>query len=200
MKLQQWKFEKVLSGVLSAALVLTGAPLGAATIQECAAGKPTSASQTWNFKSEADNLFQQLETRARQTMDRADQLRSMARNPDTDWQIHAGQLQQVKMQVNDTAEKLCRLETIRRVLAPWQQKTVDQIARQVQLMADNAQDAIAFLDANRGQLWSPTYGKYLSNVYNQAQDMTRSTENAVEYAEVQQQYNHLQKEIGVTKS
>jgi hypothetical protein len=194
------RFKQLASGCLSAALVLTGAPLGAVTVHECAAGAPTAKSYTWNFQNEANNLFQELQSNAQQAMNTAETLRSMSRSNEVSWMIQADSLHQLKMEVNDAGQKLCRLETIRRVLPTWQQKAVDKIGAQVRLMADNTQDAIAFLDAHQGELWSPTYTDYLDNSYNEAKRMTQSTENVVAYAGVLRQYKGLRNDLGLAKS
>ena len=62
--------------------------------------------------------------------------------PNVTWDAHADELEYLKSEINDIGAKLCRLQTIRRVVAPWQQNVIDQIATDTQLMADNAQDAI----------------------------------------------------------
>jgi hypothetical protein len=48
--------------------------------------------------------------------------------------------------------KLCRLETIRMAVAPWQQAEIDRIATRGGLMADNTEDAIHFLNAHQNGL------------------------------------------------
>jgi len=185
---------------MSAALVLTTVPLGAMTVQECTAGAPTAESYTWNFQKEADNLFQELQANAQQAMDTADTLQSFSRNAEVSWTTHADYLRKLKTEVNDASQKLCRLETIQRVLPAWQQKAIKRIRTQVQLMADNTEGAIAFLDSNRGQLWSPTYDNYLNNSYSEAKQMNQSTENVVEYANVLHQYKDLRNDLGIAKS
>jgi len=197
---QVMRFKQLASGCMSAALVLTTVPLGAMTVQECTAGAPTAESYTWNFQKEADNLFQELQANAQQAMDTADTLQSFSRNAEVSWTTHADYLRKLKTEVNDASQKLCGLETIQRVLPAWQQKAINRIRTQVQLMADKTEDAIAFLDSNRGQLWTPTYDNYLNNSYNEAKQMNQSTENVVEYANVLHQYKDLRNDLGIAKS
>jgi len=93
-----------------------------------------------------------------------------------------------------------RLEAIRGQVAPWQQGVIDRIAQEVVLMADNTQDAIVFGGGHKGELWSPTYQKYASNLYNEARALTNSVEQAVDYAQVTKEYQTLTHELGVRKS
>ena len=54
-------------------------------------------------------------------------LQSFARDPHMTWDAHADELEYLKSEINDIGAKLCRLQTIRRVVAPWQQNEIDQI-------------------------------------------------------------------------
>jgi hypothetical protein len=94
-------------------------------------------------------------------------------------------------------KKLCRLETIRRVVAPWQQETIERIASQLPLMADNTAAAIEYVNAHQQDLVNPTYQRYADNLYSEATDLTQSAGNAVEYAKVLGEYHRLRNEVGV---
>lgn len=178
-------------------------PAGSATaaMHECITGRPTAASYTWNFRQEANNIFDDVQLNALQARYHAEQLQSFEFHPYLSWQSYADQLTQVKSAVNDMGDLLCRLETIRRVVAPWQQRTIDRIATAVRLMADNTQDAIWYGRSNQQTLWSSlTYQKYVNNIYNEAQSLTQSVGNAVEYGKVGPQYQELKKDIGMKAS
>ena len=130
----------------------------------------------------------------------ADKLQSFARDPDLDWQTHASQLEDLKYEINDMGAKLCRLETIRRVVAPWQQGEIDRIGTSVRLMADNTEDAIAFGDSKPRDLWLAPYQKYVTNLYREADALTHSIRNAVEFASTSKEYQELRQELGVRAS
>src|SRR5215469_14824806 len=168
-----------------------------ATVHECVPGSPTAASYTWDFKAEANSIFQDLETLARQTRDDADQFQTYSRDQAVSWEIQSDQLNILKHEVNDMGTRLCRLETIRRVLEPWQQTEVDRIAQEVQLMADNTQDAIVYLGGHEQDLWAPTYQKYANNLYKEAAALTQSLNDAVTYASVSTEYQDLRHKLGV---
>jgi hypothetical protein len=189
---------------ISVLMTASTVPVAAATANECATkcvpGKPTAASYLWNFKGEANAIFKDVQADARRALSRADRLQSFTEDPHLDWETHASQLQDLKGDINELGTKLCRLETIRRVLAPWQQREVDEIATALQLMADNAQDAIVFVNDKPDRLWVPAYRNYLSNLYTEADNLAHSAENAVAYANVSKEYRDLQLRLGVHAS
>jgi hypothetical protein len=184
------------SSGICAAMVVSVMPAAAGSENQCPAGETTAASYTWNFGSEANTIFKDVQADAQQALYHADELQSFAGDPNLDWQTHAGQLEDLKYEINDIGAKLCRLETIRRVVAPWQQKVIDQIANDTQLMADNAQDAIVFGNAKPKDLWVATYRKYLDNLDQEANALTHSVRNAVEYASVSKEYQELRNDLG----
>jgi hypothetical protein len=167
-----------------------------AVVHECVPGSPTAASYTWDFKAEANSIFQDLEALARQTSNDADQFETYDRGNGMSL-VQADQLDILKQEVNDMGAKLCRLESIRRVLAPWQQTEVDRIAQEVQLMADNTQDAIVYLNGHEEELWVPTYKKYATNLYKEAGALTESLSEAVTYASVSKEYQDLRHKLAV---
>ena len=173
------------------------APGMGASVHECVPGSLTAASYTWDFKAEANSIFQDLETLARQTRDDADQFQTYSRDQAVSWEIQSDQLNILKHEVNDMGARLCRLETIRRVLEPWQQAEVDRIAQQVQLIADNTADAIVYLASHEHDLWVPTYQKYANQLYKEARSLTQSLSDAVTYASVSKQYQDLRHKLRV---
>jgi hypothetical protein len=190
---------KRLMMILGVLVGLTAFPLtlGAVTARECAYGKPTAASYTWDLHSEANALFEDVQTDAQQVTNHAAQLQSFSDDSNMGWQAHADQLNQVRSEVNDMGKKLSRLETIRRVVSPWQQKTIDRIASTVPLMADNTEDAIVYLRAHENDLINPTYRRYADNLYSEGNNLTQSVGDAVEYAKVLGEYHQLRGEIGI---
>jgi len=169
-------------------------------VHECVAGPPTAASYTWNFKQEANDIFQDVRLDALQAEDAAANLQSFQTDPDLGWEAHAHQLAKLRSAVNDMGSKLCRLETIRRVVDPWQQNVIDRLATNVTLMADNTEDAILFVNQERDDLWMATYKKYVDNLYNESSAVARNTGDAVAYSAIHQEYQHLRNDLGVKTS
>ena len=90
----------------------------AGAVHECVSASPTAESETWDFKGEANVIFRDIRSDAEQALNHADQLQSFARDPGMSREAHAGELDALKEEVNDIGAKLCRLETIQRVLEP----------------------------------------------------------------------------------
>ena len=184
---------------IAAAMALAAIPAGAATAlvaHACVLGKPTAASYTWDFKGETNAIFKDIQADARNALDHADELQSIDRSPEETWQSQSFELNDLKGEINDIENRLCRLETIRRVVAPWQQREIDRIAVTGRLMANNAQDAILFVDAHQNGLWVGAYRHYLDNLYNEAKSLTRSVGNAVEFSSVSKEYRDLGSRLG----
>ena len=152
--------------------------------QTCSTGKPTPASYTWNFQAEASRLLNGIEVDAAKAQHRADRLQQSSLNEDLAWQFHATRLAALKREVNDMGRRLCRLEQIRRVAAPWQQKAIDDAASSVRLMADNVQDAINFLEEHQDNFWEPAYRHNVSNVFHESGQLFESVRNLEQGAKV----------------
>ena len=186
-----------LAGCAAAGMALFAVPATAAAVHECPAGKPTAASYTWDFKGEADMIFSDIQADAQQALYHADKLQSYARDTTLDWQPQGDQLDAIREEVNAMGTRLCRLETIRRVVAPWQQAEIDRIASTMRLMADNTQDALVFGNAHRDDLWLPTYQRYTRNLYDEARTLEHSVGSAVAYANASHEYHNLRRTLGM---
>ena len=185
------------SSCITAALTVSAALATAATVpQQCVATEPTAASQTWDFKGEANTIFKDIQSDADQALNDADHLQSLDRDSLVSWESHAEQLESLKSEINDIGAKLCRLQTIRRMLAPWQQNAVDQIAGEAQLMANHTQDAIVFGSTHRSDLWLAPYASDVTNLESEANGLTRLVRNAVEFPGVSKEYRELRHDLG----
>jgi hypothetical protein len=185
------------SGCISAALALCAVPASAAVAShQCVTAEPTAASYTWDFKGEANTIFKDIQSEAQDALYHADMLQSFARDPHMTWDTHADELEYLKSDINDIGAQLCRLQTIRRVVAPWQQNEIDQIATDTQLMADNAEDAIVFGNTHRNELWLAAYQKNVNNLEDEATALTHSVGNAVQFAGVSKEYRELRHDVG----
>jgi len=180
---------------LSAAVALLPAVALAGTVRECAAGRVTPASYTWNFRQEANHIFAHTQSEALRARSHAVQLKAFDLNADLDWRAYGDQLSQLKSAVNQMSPDVCRLETIRRVLAPWQQHSVDRIAATLTSLASNTEDAITFLNAHQETLWAPTFERYVGNIETEAETLAQATNNTVEYAKVGHEYRQLKRDL-----
>lgn len=169
----------------------------AAENSACVAGKPTPESYTWNFRAEASQLLNDIQADAVHAQQHADKLETYASQLQISWQAHGEQLDAIRAEVNDMGQKLCRLETIRRVVAPWQQTAIKRAAKLVQLMADNTQDAIQFVDNHQGNLWMSPYPRYAANLYQDSKQLDHSLRTYEEFAQVHHEDLQLEKTLGM---
>ena len=63
-------------------------------------------------------------------------------------------------------------------------------------MAMHTQQAIQFGNTNQSQLWAPNYVANLDNLYKGARALTRTLDDAINYAHVQKQYRNLKQDLG----
>lgn len=190
----------LVSGCVCATMAAFPAMAAISPARGCPVDKVTPASQTWNFQKETDAVFQDIQSDAQQASMHAANLQGIAEDQDYSWYTHSIELTQLKYLINDMGQKLCRLETIRRVDTPWQQNTIDRIATTLRLMADNTTDAMLFGSQYQNELWLAPYQKYVNNLYEQAHSLTKSVDHAVKYAKVQTRYQDLRKDLGVKTS
>ena len=184
------------SSCIAAAMAISAVPAGAAVANGCVSAKPAAASSTWNFKGEANGIFEAVQSDAEEALYHADKLESFAGDFKLDWATHATEWDYLRSDIDDIGAKVCRLETIRRVVAPWQQHAIDQIAAAAREMAYNAQDAIVFGNANQNKLWLTSYRDKVINLDNEARSLTHSVGNAVEFASVSKEYRDLEHKLG----
>lgn len=166
----------------------------------CTPAAPTAASYTWNFSREASQLLGGIQADAAKLQDHASTLNSFDMNPELSWESHADQLMSVRREVNDMGSKLCRLEVIRTAVQPWQRTAIDRVAPTVRLLADNAQDALVYVNANQGNFWTPVYRKYTQNLYAEASTLSHSVKSFEEYAKARREDTLLGKELGLRHS
>jgi hypothetical protein len=160
-----------------AGVLLLQGPLFAAPRACPASVAATPESMTWNFPKEGSRLLKDINRKAEEVRMEAAILEVQARDQLVDWQTHAAELTEVRDDINDMGQKLCRLETIRGQLKPPQQSTVDRTASLTKEMAAFTTDAIQFLNDHRDNLWNPTYRAYMDNVYKEAKTVNHTISN-----------------------
>jgi hypothetical protein len=193
------RWNRILLSCVCACVMSVPAAFAAAPC-ECVPGKATPSSYTWNFHREANQLIQGIQDDSVAASRHAATLDSFADSPQLSWQSHAEQLSNLKTEINDMGRKLCRLETIRTAVAPWQRTTIKRIAKDVVLMANNADDAIVYVTSHQRYLWNPTYENYTSNLYNLSASLQKTADHAVEYAHVRARDRELNREMEMSRT
>lgn len=154
--------------------LLTLAALSAGSLSAAAPAieKCTCPLQEWSFPTEATQLLKEIRVASHRLTDSADRLRSFAHG--VSWQTHAGELTQVREQVNEIGTRIERLRSIQHVLEPWQQEALESVAEAGVTLAAGTESAIRHLNDNRNYLWSDTYRGHLTTVSMGADQMKRS--------------------------
>lgn len=191
--------------ILFSACFAVGAAIGAlpaaASVSShahaCVAGKVTAASYTWNFQNEANEDFRAIQADVVRAAYDADRFQQVSQNYNMDWTIEGDSLNALRGDVNDIGAKVCRLETIKRVLAPWQKTAVNRIAATATLLADTTQSAIAFGNAHPLDLWVRSYRDDAFTLMNQVHALQHTVASAVSYPRVDEEYRGLRKSMSV---
>jgi hypothetical protein len=165
--------------------------------RSCTSAAPTAQSYTWNFRQEAQELLDDVGAEARQASYHADQLQNFPAA--IDWEEHADELNAIRAEVNAMGSKLCRLEKIRRVVSPWEQKAIDDAAPLITEMANEAQSAITFLNDNQNHLFDPGYHAYSREMFQQSSKLAHQMSEFENFNKVHQEDNRLEKSLGLIK-
>ena len=185
-----FSYAKLGSCLFATAMLLPGAILA----NSCAPHPPTSQSYTWNFQREARGLLSDVHSEAMQTSFHADKLRHFS--PEITWEEDAFQLNAIRQDVNRMGTRLCRLETIERVTAPWEQKAINEAAPLITEMANETQSAIKFLNHNHDYLFNPAYHAYSAEIYRQSTKLDREVNQLERTGETSR---HLEESTGLIK-
>jgi len=188
------RFGSCLSAV---ALLLPGAT--GSMNRSCALGPPTAQSYTWNFPREAQGLLKEVVSEAREVRQNADTLQRMTTDPDIDWEPQAMELNQIRGAINEMGTRLCRLESIRRVASPWEQKAIDADAPLIAEMANEAQAAITYLNDNHHDLFNPTYRDYAAGLYQRSSRLAGNGAEFDNFGKIHQEDIRLEKSLGLIK-
>ncbi len=171
---------------LLTALCLTvgaGAVSAAEIPQACQYRAPTPESYTWDFSSEATDLFQEVERRAVRIQSSAAELDAFTRSYDLpSWESHATELQKMRLELNAIGEDACRLARIRRVVEPEQQRMIDRI----QLRAINLEKMLTasidqFNDWPQRTKLQPDYAERIDRMYVEAGELEDAAEGLAGY-------------------
>lgn len=167
---------------IGAMLALPFLAAGAAKL--CQPGAVTPESYTWDFKSETNEIFDEIRGRAYHVQDHAATLESFTRSiSQPSWQSHAGELTGVKAQVNAMGEDLCRLHIIRRVTEPWQQVAIDHITPKIVKLAARTESMIDFVSDHRQNLAHPDYRDDAMVLYEQSKALRKIADQGYEVAD-----------------
>jgi len=142
-------------------------------------------------QKEADRLLRQISSNAAVAARHADLIQSFTRNPQFQYETHAGELTSVKNVINAMGSDLRRLQEIRPGALPWQQLALDRIQSLVAGMAGHATEAIERLNQERGELLSQGYRNSVANLYSYASQARKVISVHMDYAQHRDRLNRL---------
>jgi hypothetical protein len=147
--------------LLTAAGTMSG--LMKAAPQEFESSAVTVQPEGKYFEGDASALLREIRVTANQLAVDADLLESFTRG-ELSRQSHAYQVNRVKDHTNAIGEQLARIETIRPLMAPWQQRAADAIAPAAAKLAASVGEAIRHLNEGGNALWHPDYAEQLRTI------------------------------------
>lgn len=127
--------------------------------------------------AQTHNLLQKINLQAQSTELDASRMYSYSWDQ-LDWMAQGLQLTTLKGDINTLGREVHWLQT-EGALTPDQQIMVSRIARRVNLMANDTEDAILFGSAHRDQLWKLGYQKDVGLLYSNASRLVHETRRAL---------------------
>jgi hypothetical protein len=84
------------------------------------------------------------------------------------------ELEGAKQHINRMGERLCRLISVQRVAAPWQQRSIDQVRRTVTALSVQAEDALDLLNccSTAAALLATAYRDRVDQLYESASSLS----------------------------
>jgi len=177
------------SYLLAAVLVVPAGLM--ASQQPCQTSAPTALSKIWNFPKEATELLKEVRPKAYAAELDAEGLASLSRFNDVSWERNSGHIERIRDEVNAMGKDRCRLQEIRRVALPWQQREIDRITPRLKDMATQTQDAIRLLNTHEHTFWATKFPDDMAAIRTDATPIYRSIVREIQYAK-------LQHELGLT--
>ena len=156
-------------------------------------------SQNWGFESEASRLLREIQSLAADLESDASTLESFTRNP-LHWHSHAARLSLVREHINAIGKRLERLQSIKYVTTPWQQRAIDDIVAVAVPLAAHTQSAILHLNDNRNNLYAPTHSEHLTTISERSDAMKDTVDSFLDFAGAQQKLKRLQERVGLVAS
>jgi hypothetical protein len=181
-----------------AALLLTGTLFASPP----SSGQSTTVrvdASAWNFQQEASDLLTQVQMLSDKLSVDSDRLASFTHSK-LSWESHATQLHLVRDHINQIGEKLARLQEIRHVTSPWQQRAIDRVVPVAATLAAHTQAAIEHLNENQGHLFAPSYQAHLEAIAERADTMNTILDKFLDLGNAQQRLERLQQETEMLES
>jgi len=142
----------------------------------------------------ARKTLKQIQVSAAAVAAEAGQLRMLA-NSESSPDSHLAKLTALKGEINRMGQEINGLDAERELLAPWEQRAVDDVFPLLQADAANTESAIAYFNANRGRLWTEAYRDYAGHVWQDSEQIARILKDYRRYDKLRDQEVRVEQRI-----
>lgn len=175
------------SVLLAGTLIASPAPISPPTAAEVDV-------PAWNFQKEASDLLAQVQMFSDKLSIDSDTLASYSRS-NLSSESHAFTLNLVRDDINQMGGRLSRLQQIKHVTAPWQQRAIEEVVPIAAQMAAHTQAAIEHLNDNQRYLFAPAYQDHIEAVAEHAATMDTILDKFMDLGQTEQKLQTLQLEL-----
>ncbi len=188
-------------------LALPLAPLASASSAVTLNNSTVAEWQAAKVATEASDLLKQIKSLTANLSTEANTLDSYKLQPRLSWRSHANELNKAREHINQIGERLDRLQAIKSVAEPWQQRAIEDIMPVAANLAAHTQSAIQHLNENRTYLYAPVYADHLTSISERSAELKASVAAFLEFGDtsdkldrMQQKYDRLQEGLGLLES
>lgn len=156
---------------------------------------PASA-ETVNDKDteQVSSLLTDLKTEAVMLSSDADMMEAYSHSS-LSWQSHATQITKIKEHINEAGRLHTKLQELRGTAAPWQQVAIDRSLPMLRELADNASDAIRFINEKPSRLFREEYKAYLEANADTSSNLAAMIRDFVDYGNAEWRREELGKKL-----
>ena len=180
----------IVTCLLGAAAMSSGSLMAAEPAVQPSKCPCAMQAEDWNYTAEASQLLKEIQTSARDLTTNAANLESYAHGK-LSRHSHAAQLTEAREHINSIGQRLERLQAIRHVAAPWQQRAIDSIVPVAVEVAASTQAAIVHLNESPNHLWAPVYTGHLNSIADRAELMKQTVDVHLELTNTEAKLDEL---------
>ena len=145
----------------------------------------------WNFHEEASRLLKEIQSTATVLTRDADLLHSYTRGS-LSWETHVNQVNLVRDHINAMGKHLDRLQAIRHLATPAQQKAIQSVVPAALILASHTESAIEHLNDRDKPLWDQEYKNHLRGIWGRSGQVKEVVDLHLDIANTQDKLERLQ--------
>ncbi len=159
--------------------------------REIAPRVATCQGDDWNFHDEASRLLKEVQSTATALTRDAEFLHSYTRGS-LSWESHVNQVNVVKDHINTMGKHLDRLQAIRHLATPQQQKAINSVVPAALILATHTESAIEHLNDRDKPLWDQEYKDHLRGIWSRSDQVKQVVDLQLDIANTQDKLERLQ--------